>query len=366
MTSLPEPLVPPEVDLRGMPFMPLDVTRLRDSGFAIESSPEEFRAGILLWCASWNQFPAASLPDNDKVLAAYAGYPGQLRAWARIKAGAMRGFVRCNDGRMYHPVIAEKALEAWAERLDFREMKANDKARKEIERRDRKAMFAKLRALGHVLPYNTPTGKLRELVASAEEQTPSKPKRHRKVTVTGHKQGTVTGHALVTAKTGTGTGTGTGSFKASSSSNNTSADKFQRVAADMARVLRAMGWSDCADGHPLLAQAAAAGLSAKNIQAAAVGKTGKPLAYVVERAAGMKRDAEGKDAATPSSPAVPPEVAEAREALAEVDDRIIAVRHDRDVLHRLEPDEADRQLQGLLEARQELAGHLAQMAGGAS
>ena len=68
--SYPDPLVPAEVDLRDFKYMELDVQMLRDSRFAAEVEPEAFRAGLLLWCASWHQLPAASLPD--KVARAHA------------------------------------------------------------------------------------------------------------------------------------------------------------------------------------------------------------------------------------------------------------------------------------------------------
>ncbi|GAB3479422.1 DUF1376 domain-containing protein [Azotobacter salinestris] len=197
--SLPDPLVPPEVDLRGLPFMPLDVARLRDSGLAIEATGDEFRAAILLWCASWGQVPAGSLPNSDTALATYAGYGrGDLKGWRKVRAGALRGFVECSDGRLYHPVVAEKALDAWAERVEYREAKENEKARKQREREDRKRMFEALRGAGIVLPWNTQTSELR----SRYEALPKN--------VTGHAPVTVTGHAPDTAKTGTGTGTGTG------------------------------------------------------------------------------------------------------------------------------------------------------------
>ena len=40
--SQPEPLTPPECDLRGMPFMPLDIVRLFDSDLYALSTGDEF------------------------------------------------------------------------------------------------------------------------------------------------------------------------------------------------------------------------------------------------------------------------------------------------------------------------------------
>ena len=93
--------------------MPLDVVRLRDSDLAIGGTGEGFRAAVLLWCASWHQRPAASLPDNDRVLAGLAGYGRDLDSWHAVKVEALHNFIGCSDGRLYHPVIAAKALEAW-------------------------------------------------------------------------------------------------------------------------------------------------------------------------------------------------------------------------------------------------------------
>src|SRR5258708_2302693 len=105
-----DPLVPANVDLRDFPFMPLDVLRLRDSDLATLATGEEFKAAVLLWCASWHQVPASSLPNDDRWLARPSGAG---TAWKRVRREALRGFVPCDDGRLYHSVIAEKALAAW-------------------------------------------------------------------------------------------------------------------------------------------------------------------------------------------------------------------------------------------------------------
>lgn len=110
---LPLPLTPGDCDLRDFSFMPLDVLRLRDSDISAIVSGDELRAAVLLWCASWHQIPAASIPDDDVVLAQLAGYGRVVREWSKLRAGALHGWIKCADGRLYHPIVAEKANEAW-------------------------------------------------------------------------------------------------------------------------------------------------------------------------------------------------------------------------------------------------------------
>ena len=113
MSDLPEPLVPADVDLRHFPYMKLDVVRLRDSTLAQSASGDGFRAAVLLWCAAWHQVPAGSVPNDDRLLAHLAGYGRDLRGWRRVKDDALHGFVECSDGLLYHPVLADKAMESW-------------------------------------------------------------------------------------------------------------------------------------------------------------------------------------------------------------------------------------------------------------
>ena len=73
--QLPEPLTPAECDLRGMPYMPLDLVTLFDSDLYALSTGDEFKAALTLWgkvfirCllavyhltnGCWNIFPAQS------------------------------------------------------------------------------------------------------------------------------------------------------------------------------------------------------------------------------------------------------------------------------------------------------------------
>jgi hypothetical protein len=141
--DVPQPLTPADCDLRDFQYMELDVRRLRDSEFAAGVTGEAFRAGVLLWCAAWHQVPAASLPDNDIELANLAGYGRVLKEWRKVKAEALNGFVKCSDGRLYHTVIAEKALSAFKAKEKHAFDRFTDRMRKENKAREKegKAQF---------------------------------------------------------------------------------------------------------------------------------------------------------------------------------------------------------------------------------
>lgn len=119
--DLPQPLTPPDCDLRGLEWMPLYGHRLFASDFDAHASDAVFRAALSLWWSAWNQVPAASLPDDEVALCRLAGLGRDIRTWRRLRAEAMRGFVRCSDGRFYHRALAPIALVSWERRRKDRD-----------------------------------------------------------------------------------------------------------------------------------------------------------------------------------------------------------------------------------------------------
>ena len=134
-SALPAPLTPPNCDLMDFPYMELDVRQLRDSKFAAAVEAEAFRAGVLLWAASWHQVPAASLPDDDVELAGLAGFGRVVKEWLKVRNEALHGFVKCSDGRFYHAVIAVKANTAFEAKQRHRYDRFRDRLRKENKAR---------------------------------------------------------------------------------------------------------------------------------------------------------------------------------------------------------------------------------------
>jgi len=128
--DLPPPPVPPEVDLRGLDYMPLHGNHLFGSEFNALATDDAWRAGVTLWWAAWNQQPAGSLPDNDMALCRLADLGRDVKGWKQIREMALRGFVLCSDGRLYHPFICKQALIAWDKRVKERERKAEYRAKK--------------------------------------------------------------------------------------------------------------------------------------------------------------------------------------------------------------------------------------------
>lgn len=117
MSDLPKPLVPPEADLTGYDWFPLHHKRLKQSEWWLSASDLARSRNVDLWAEAYDQIPAASLPDNDTVLARFAGYGRDVAAWRQHKDEILAAWVKCSDGRWYHPTLAEVACVAW-ERLE--------------------------------------------------------------------------------------------------------------------------------------------------------------------------------------------------------------------------------------------------------
>jgi uncharacterized protein YdaU (DUF1376 family) len=127
MSDVPEPLVPPSCDCRDLDGFMLNVERLMASELVALSTHEVVAAALFLWCRAWKQIPAASLPDDDKVLASFARLP--LARFKKIKAAVLRGFVKCTDSRLYHRVLAKEAIGAYQRKVDFQRKRATDSER---------------------------------------------------------------------------------------------------------------------------------------------------------------------------------------------------------------------------------------------
>ena len=135
--DLPPPPVPPDADLKDFPFTPICRARLFGSAFHARATDPEWRAGVTLWLKSQDQVPAGSLPDDDVDLCRLAELGRDMKAWRKVRDGALRGWFKCSDGRLYHHVVAEVVNEQWKSRQEARE--AREKWR-ETKRRQRGAV----------------------------------------------------------------------------------------------------------------------------------------------------------------------------------------------------------------------------------
>lgn len=127
MEKLPPPLVPTNIDCTDLDGFYLNVERLMSSELIALSCREAIGAALLLWCRAWKQIPASSLPDDDRVNAAFCGLP--LQRFRKLKEEIMRGFVKCSDGRLYHKTLAPLAVSAFARKTEFKAKRERDAKR---------------------------------------------------------------------------------------------------------------------------------------------------------------------------------------------------------------------------------------------
>jgi len=131
--ELPEPPYAADTRAKGWRF-DLDAERIEASDTWALANDEQKRALLMLWYRAWQQIPCGSFPDDDGVIAARIGLP--LAAFQVWRTVLMRGWIKHSDGRLYHPVIAERVLTFVKSREDMarRQREARERRAKEKER----------------------------------------------------------------------------------------------------------------------------------------------------------------------------------------------------------------------------------------
>lgn len=99
------------IDVRHLPYMPLQIERLKRSKawLRCKRRPELAFYILNLWMRAWHEVPAGSIEDDDDVLADAAMCPPEK--WDEIKALVLTGW-HLEDGRLYHDTVTELAAEA--------------------------------------------------------------------------------------------------------------------------------------------------------------------------------------------------------------------------------------------------------------
>lgn len=111
-SGAPAPLVQEGCDLRGLPEIPLDIQWFQQVFLPVHAATNTVYPAMRLWLAAWQQCPAGSLPNDDALLSAMAGYQRAGKSFQKAKTHLLQGWVLCSDDRWYHPVLAEKILQA--------------------------------------------------------------------------------------------------------------------------------------------------------------------------------------------------------------------------------------------------------------
>lgn len=127
MTDLPQPLTPADCDCTDLDGFMMNVEKLMASELVALSSLEVIGAALLLWSRAWKQTPAASLPDDERVIAAFAKLP--LPRFRKIRHEVLRGFVKCSDGRLYHRTLSAEAIVAFEKKTAFQRKRETDAER---------------------------------------------------------------------------------------------------------------------------------------------------------------------------------------------------------------------------------------------
>lgn len=297
--AFPAPLVPAEVDLRDFGFMPLDVRTLLTSSLWIKAKkdPRVAHAAVSLWCECWHQVPAASLPDDDEVLAELARC--DAKEWARIRERALLHFVRCSDGRLYHRHVSAKALEAWASKQAQRARTKKATEARERSRREADAQRDVQRDVDRNVQRNGQRDEVRDDHRDVHQGT-----------------GTVKGQGEEKEKSAeaplpsprAGEPTGVRNREAAPPSVEPPPDAQPTAAGLACRAIRSAGIADVNPGHPDLLRLLAAGVTGDVLAATAaqlVAKRRGRFALLLATVEGQLRDAAEKGAVPAAAAAEP-------------------------------------------------------------
>lgn len=109
----PAPLVPSEVDLTSLEYMPLYIEKLRRSKawLTCKRNPRLAYPLMNLWMRAWREQPAGSLEADDDVLAEAAGL--DFDKFQELRDDLLRGWKLCSDGRYYIPAMVPMVHRGW-------------------------------------------------------------------------------------------------------------------------------------------------------------------------------------------------------------------------------------------------------------
>lgn len=109
----PAPLVPPEVNLKRLPWLPIPIDYFATHALALQADPEPFRVTILLVAQAWKLVPAMALPNDNARLAAMGGFGRDIAAWVKVRESVLRDWVLCSDDKFHHPEYSQWGLHSW-------------------------------------------------------------------------------------------------------------------------------------------------------------------------------------------------------------------------------------------------------------
>lgn len=150
------------LDVQCLPYMPLQIERLRKSKawLRCKRNPEIAFYMVNLWMRAWHEIPAGSIEDDDDVLADAAMCSPEK--WELLKDDILHGWER-RDGRVWHSTVTEIATESAGK---LRRNKTRTAAAREAREQQRQSSVTEL-VTAHVtddvtVSVTEPEGKGRE------------------------------------------------------------------------------------------------------------------------------------------------------------------------------------------------------------
>lgn len=161
------PPYPADLEAKGW-SLDLDYEKIEQSDTWAIASAEQRPWLLMLWMVSWRQVPVASLPNDDRLIAARIGMaPALFTEWRSV---LLSGWQLADDGRLYHKTLTQHALR-------MADKRSKDRARVAAFRAKSSGLEASNACVTRDQPVSsaptpTPTPKEQELLSADKPLTP--------------------------------------------------------------------------------------------------------------------------------------------------------------------------------------------------
>lgn len=164
------PPYPADLEAKGW-ALDYDYEKIEQSDTWAIATTEQRPWLLMIWLMAWRQAPIASLPNNDRLIAARIGMP--VERFIEWRDMLLSGFELATDGRLYHKTLTAHVLRMASKRDKDRARVAAWRARSSVTTSDTAASNADERQSNALHTHKSQPSNTNVRVSTAPSPTPS-------------------------------------------------------------------------------------------------------------------------------------------------------------------------------------------------